>query len=126
MFYESYKSGFGERKFKINSRISGTITGSFRQHPSRDLDLGLVLTLWDGRLKKIQEREKAQGITPETEGAINLPNAAVAQTFSVQSIDYPHPLAVQEVHRWDKEQSKNLTEWCPESILCSKEPFKDT
>ncbi|RDL35372.1 uncharacterized protein BP5553_07303 [Venustampulla echinocandica] len=87
---------------------------------------GCVLIPWDDRFKEIQEQQEAEGIDPETEGAINLPTVGVARTFSVESIDYPHPLGVQEVHRWNNDQMEKLTEWCPESKLCSKEPFKDT
>lgn len=30
----------------------------------------------------------------------NLPSMEVARTFSVETIDYPHPLGVHQVHRW--------------------------
>ncbi len=45
----------------------------------------------------------------------------VARTFSVETIDYPHPLAVHKVHRWLKEHKLSLDEWCPEYKLCSEE-----
>jgi hypothetical protein len=70
-------------------------------------------------MKEIQREEEKQGIEPEEEGAINLPTVEVAKTFSVETIDYPHPLGVHQVHRWLKEQK--LEEWCPEYKLCSKD-----
>lgn len=82
------------------------------------------LTL-NNRMKEIQEEEE-QGIKPEQEGAINLPTMEVARTFSVKTIDYPHPLGVHQVHRWVKAQMQSLDEWCPEYKLCSEGYIVDT
>jgi hypothetical protein len=72
-----------------------------------------------------QEQDKAQGIEPEEEGAINLPGMEIARTFAVETIDYPHPLGVHQVHRWLKTQMLSLDEWCPEYKLCSVEYIVD-
>jgi hypothetical protein len=72
-------------------------------------------------MKEIQHDEEKQGIEPEEERAINLPSMEVARTFSVETIDYPHPLGVHQVHRWLKEQMLSLDEWCPEYQLCSED-----
>jgi len=78
------------------------------------------------RLVELQERENAEGIQPEQDGAINLPTMEVARTFSVETIDYPHPLGVHQVHRWLETQMLSLDEWCPEYKLCSSEHVVDT
>ncbi|KAF4630409.1 hypothetical protein G7Y89_g7730 [Cudoniella acicularis] len=78
------------------------------------------------RLVKLQRTESSEGIEPEAEGAINLPSMEVARTFSVETIDYPHPLGVHQVHRWLKTQMVSLDEWCPEYKLCSKDHIVDT
>jgi hypothetical protein len=70
-------------------------------------------------MKEIQDDEERRGIEPEEEGAINLPSLDVARTFSVSTIDYPHPLGVHQVQSWLKEQMASLDEWCPEYQLCS-------
>ncbi|TVY92786.1 hypothetical protein LAWI1_G001052 [Lachnellula willkommii] len=73
------------------------------------------------RFKELQEREEAEGIQPEEDGAINLPSVEVARTFSVKTIDYPHPLGVHQIHKWKEDQVSTLNEWCPEYKLCSKD-----
>ncbi|KAH6684340.1 hypothetical protein B0J14DRAFT_10006 [Halenospora varia] len=78
------------------------------------------------RLVELQGREEAEGIEPEAEGAINLPSMEIARTFSVETIDYPHPLGVHQVHRWLKTQMVSLDEWCPEYKLCSQDHIVDT
>jgi len=78
------------------------------------------------RMTEIQQEEERAGIEPEEEGAINLPTKEVARTFSVETIDYPHPLGVHQVHRWLKEQMSSLDEWCPEYKLCSVDHIGDT
>ncbi|RDW89561.1 hypothetical protein BP6252_01593 [Coleophoma cylindrospora] len=78
------------------------------------------------RFHKLQLREKQAGKSPQDEGAINLPNMEIARTFSVETIDYPHPLGVHQVHRWISEGLVSLDEWCPEYKLCSTDPVKDT
>jgi hypothetical protein len=80
------------------------------------------------RLKELQTDEHENGIEPEAEGAINLPSLEVARTFAVETIDYPHPLGVHQVHRWlkEEEQQLSLDEWCPEYKLCSVEHIMDT
>lgn len=52
----------------------------------------------------------------------------VARTFAVETIDYPHPLGVHQVHRWLKESEHQLSldTWCPEYKLCSEEHINDT
>jgi len=76
---------------------------------------------------QLSEQELAQGISPLENGAINLPSMEIARTFSVETIDYPHPLGVHQVHRWLKEENQqvSLDEWCPEWKLCSEEHIVD-
>ncbi len=71
------------------------------------------------RMLELQADEERAGIEPEAEGAINLPTMEVARTFSVETIDYPHPLGVHQVHRWTEEQMPSLDEWCPEYKMVS-------
>ncbi|PQE16708.1 hypothetical protein CJF30_00003418 [Rutstroemia sp. NJR-2017a BBW] len=71
------------------------------------------------KLRKLQEDESIEGIDPEDEGAINLPTSEITQTFSVESIDYPHPLGLHRVHKWKEDQRGKLDDWCPEYKLCS-------
>jgi len=78
------------------------------------------------RFKELQDREKEEGVNPEDEGTIHLPSLEVARTFSVETIDYPHPLGVHQVHRWLDEQMLSLDEWCPEYKLCSVDHINDT
>lgn len=77
-------------------------------------------------MRELQDEENSEGIEPSDEGAINLPSMEVARTFSVETIDYPHPLGVHQVHRWPKEQMLTLDEWCPEYKLCSEDYIVDT
>jgi hypothetical protein len=77
-------------------------------------------------MKEIQQEEEEQGIKPDDEGAINLPTKEVVRTFSVETIEYPHPLGVNQVHRWLETQMKSLDEWCPEYKLCSEGHIVDT
>jgi len=70
-------------------------------------------------MKELQTDEEAEGIEVEEDGAINLPTREVSQTFSVEAIDYPHPLGVHMVHSWPKDRLGHLDEWCPEYKLCS-------
>lgn len=79
-----------------------------------------------GRLTEYQAQEKELGIEPEEEGAVNLPTMEIARTFAVETIDYPHPLGVHQVHRWLKTQMLSLDEWCPEYKLCSVDYIVDT
>jgi hypothetical protein len=62
----------------------------------------------------------------EGEEEIVLPSLEVARTFSVETIDFPHPLGVHQVHRWLGEQMVSLDEWCPEWKLCSGDFIKDS
>jgi hypothetical protein len=78
-----------------------------------------LLTYWCNRLTDLQENESKDGIEPEDAGAINLPSMEIARTFAVETIDYPHPLGVHQVHRWLKTQMLSLDDWCPEYKLCS-------
>lgn len=69
----------------------------------------------------------SEGEGEESEGSsIQLPSMEVARTFSVETIDYPHPLGVHQVHRWLKEQMLSLNKWCPEYQLCSVDRINDT
>jgi hypothetical protein len=77
-------------------------------------------------MKELQKEEEAEGKVPEDEAAINLPSMEIARTFSVETIDYPHPLGVHQVHRWTKDQMLSLDEWCPEYKLCSVDHINDT
>ncbi len=72
-------------------------------------------------MKELQADDESEGIEAEDEGAINLPSVEVARTFSVESIDYPHPLGVHQVHKWLKDHKSALDDWCPEYKLCSEE-----
>ncbi|KAJ8068786.1 hypothetical protein OCU04_002482 [Sclerotinia nivalis] len=71
------------------------------------------------KLRKLQDDEENIGIDPEDDGAINLPAEEVTRTFSVESIDYPHPLGLHRVHKWKEDQMDKLLDWCPEYRLCS-------
>ncbi|KAM3080964.1 hypothetical protein ACMFMG_004923 [Clarireedia jacksonii] len=71
------------------------------------------------KLQKLQDDESNEGIEPEDEGAINLPTTEISHTFSVESIDYPHPLGLHRVHKWKEDQRERLDDWCPEYKLCS-------
>lgn len=70
-------------------------------------------------MKKLQSDEENAGIDPELDGGINLPPEEVVRTFSVESIDYPHPLGLHRVHKWKEDQMDRLADWCPEYRLCS-------
>ena len=70
-------------------------------------------------MKELQAEDAKNGHSPTDDGAINLPSMEVARTFSVETIDYPHPLGVHQVHRWLKEQMLSLDEWCPEYKLAT-------
>ncbi|CZR58935.1 related to MNN4 Regulates the mannosylphosphorylation [Phialocephala subalpina] len=73
------------------------------------------------RMLKLQKEDYSE------DGAqIELPSMEVARTFSVETIDYPHPLGVHQVHRWLKEQMLSLDKWCPEYQLCSVDHIIDT
>jgi hypothetical protein len=76
-------------------------------------------------LNELRKDEEKEGIEPEDEGAINLPTMEIARTFSVETIDYPHPLGVHQVHRWVKEQIVQLDKWCPEYKLCTEDHMND-
>ncbi|CCD44822.1 hypothetical protein BofuT4_P051710.1 [Botrytis cinerea T4] len=71
------------------------------------------------KLRKLQSDEANIGIDPEEDGAVNLPTEEVTRTFSVESIDYPHPLGLHRVHKWKEDQMDKLLDWCPEYRLCS-------
>ncbi|KAH6720397.1 hypothetical protein DL95DRAFT_379012 [Leptodontidium sp. 2 PMI_412] len=77
------------------------------------------------RMMELQAEEASEGIKPKDDGAINLPTMEVARTFSVETIDYPHPLGVHQVHRWLDDQMVSLDEWCPEYKLCSVDHIVD-
>jgi len=85
--------------------------------------MGLTLR---NRMKELEAEENITGIQPEEDGAINLPSMVVARTFAVETIDYPYPLGVHQVHRWLNEQMLSLDEWCPEYKLCSVDHIEDT
>lgn len=80
------------------------------------------------RLRELQTEESEADIPPTADGAINLPSMEVARTFAVETIDYPHPLGVHQVHRWLKEEDQmlSLDDWCPEYKLCSQDHIVDT
>jgi hypothetical protein len=71
-------------------------------------------------MKTLQEQEAATDNNPDDVDAIRLPSMEVARTFSVGAIDYPHPLGVHQVHRWQEDKLATLEEWCPEFRLCSE------
>ena len=76
---------------------------------------------------ELQELEIEANVELDDEGAINLPSMEIARTFAVETIDYPNPLGVHQVHRWLKESDHilSLDEWCPEWKLCSTEHVID-
>jgi len=76
----------------------------------------------------LQKEEGEAGIDRTELGAINLPSIDIAKTFAVETIDYPYPLGVHQVHRWlkESEQELSLDEWCPEYKLCSTEHVVDS
>ena len=37
----------------------------------------------------------------------------------MESVEYPHPLGLHQVHKFLTGQLKALEEWCPEYKLCS-------
>jgi len=76
---------------------------------------------------ELQEEEIAAGVAIDDVGAINLPSMEIARTFAVETIDYPNPLGVHQVHRWLKaaDHTLSLDEWCPEYKLCSTEHVVD-
>lgn len=76
------------------------------------------------RLQEIQVRQERDGLQPGEEEIV-MPSLEVARTFSVETIDFPHPLGVHQVHRWLGAQA-SLDDWCPEWKLCSGEFIKDT
>jgi len=80
------------------------------------------------RLLTLQKEENAKGLKPNDEGAVNLPTMEVAMTFSVETIDYPHPLGVHQVYRWLKKEEHvlSLDVWCPEYKMCSDVYIIDT
>ncbi|CAG8977398.1 hypothetical protein HYALB_00007028 [Hymenoscyphus albidus] len=61
-------------------------------------------------IKMLQERQEAEGVLPSAKGAISLPTAEVARTFSEGNIDYPNPLGVHQVHRWVEKKVPGLDE----------------
>lgn len=71
--------------------------------------------LSSNRLNEMQERGER----------IVLPSMEVARTFSVETIDFPHPLGVHQVHRWLGAGLVPLDEWCPEYKLCSEDHVID-
>lgn len=77
------------------------------------------------RLKDLTAREEEEGGPPEGYAPIKIPSLEVARTFSVETIDFPHPLGVHQVHRWLSEHMVSMDEWCPEYKLCSEEYVKD-
>lgn len=79
-----------------------------------------------GRLTELQAEDQQIGREVGDEDAINLPAMEIARTFSVETIDYPHPLGVHQVHRWLKDQILSLDTWCPEYKLCSVDHIVDT
>ena len=75
------------------------------------------------RMTELQAEEASQGIEHDDDGAINLPTMEVARTFAVETIDFPDPLGVHQVHRWLKDQMVSLDEWCPEYKLVSPRTY---
>lgn len=73
---------------------------------------------------KLQKSSSGEGEADVS--TIQLPSMEVARTFSVETIDYPHPLGVHQVHKWLKEQMLSLDKWCPEYQLCSVDHINDT
>jgi hypothetical protein len=60
--------------------------------------------------------------------AVRLPPVEIARTFSVETIDFPHPLGVHQVGRWldAAKQTAVMDNWCPEYKLCSGDYIVDT
>jgi len=70
---------------------------------------------------ELKAREEEEDGPPEGFEPINMPTMEVARTFSVETIDFPHPLGVHQVHRWMQDHIASLDKWCPEYKLCSSE-----
>lgn len=74
-----------------------------------------VKTVSDGK-----PNAAAEVAAPPPRRTIKLPDQQVARTFSVETVDFPHPLGLHQVGRYLKmgETLVNLEDWCPEYKLC--------
>lgn len=70
-------------------------------------------------MAELQLEEVAADIEPKGNVTIKLPTTEIARTFSVDTVDYPHPLGIHQAHRWEEDQTAALDEWCPEYKLVS-------
>jgi hypothetical protein len=76
------------------------------------------------RLLQLMEKQKKDG-RAKGEEEVKLPGMEEAKRFSVETVDFPHPFGVHQVHRWLGEQMVNLDDWCPEWKICSTDYVQD-
>jgi hypothetical protein len=91
-----------------------------------------VLQEWDfdtdrGELSRFEDQYYYARLKEMVERGddVKLPTMEVARTFSVETIDFPHPLGVHQVHRWIGDGEVKLDDWCPEWKLCSVDHVPD-
>ncbi|TGO26848.1 hypothetical protein BPAE_0052g00390 [Botrytis paeoniae] len=109
---EAQVNGNGKKNVKQNSKRE--------KEEEEEPEEELAEDRWyQEKLRKLQGDEENIGIDPEEDGAVNMPTEEVTRTFSVESIDYPHPLGLHRVHKWKEDQMDKLLDWCPEYRLCS-------
>ncbi|KAI9055071.1 hypothetical protein LZ554_000036 [Drepanopeziza brunnea f. sp. 'monogermtubi'] len=120
-----YNGGLSLRKRSTILRVLDRFVWEEEKHKGASNENRFEDQYYYNRMKALREEEEAQDIDPRSQGAINLPTMEVARTFSVETIDYPHPLGVHQVHRWLKKQMVSLDDWCPEYKLCSVDHIKD-
>ncbi|KAJ5054900.1 uncharacterized protein L3040_001162 [Drepanopeziza brunnea f. sp. 'multigermtubi'] len=120
-----YNGGLSLRKRSTILRVLDRFVWEEEKHKGAANENRFEDQYYYNRMKALQDEEAAEDIDPKSEGAINLPTMEVARTFSVETIDYPHPLGVHQVHRWLKKQMVSLDDWCPEYKLCSVSYIKD-
>jgi len=76
------------------------------------------------RLLELRDRQEKDGLA-EGEDEVRLPGKEEARRFAVETVDFPHPFGVHQVHRWLGEQLVSLDDWCPEWKICSGDYIKD-
>ena len=74
---------------------------------------------------ELQQQQLDAGGKVGEPGVVNLPSMEIARTFAVETIDYPHPLGVHQVHRYIQNEALSLDEWCPEYKLCREDNINE-
>lgn len=85
-------------------------------------------------MKDLEKRQLDEGVEG---GVVNLPSMEIARTFAVETIDYPHPLGLQDVNLFGfliyllmfysqpmryigaQDHMIPLDDWCPEYKLAT-------